>query len=559
MPAHRHVMPSIITNHRAIIQSAAMLLVIASFTSRVLGLVRDRVLVSLFGAGDTLDVYFTAFRIPDFIYNILIAGAVAAAFIPVFIEARHREEEYSWKLAANFFNIMAALLSLFAILSIIIMPWLMSLIAPGFIGEKREIAILLSRIMAISPLLLGMSAMLSGVNQAFNRFVPYAFAPIFYNIGIIFGAFMFVPILGIAGLAWGVVLGATAHFAIQIPSARLVGFRWQGVFTPRGFDFIRIAKLIIPRSIGLAASQVNVLVTTAIASLLGAGSVAIFTLADNLQYMVIGIIGISYATATFPAFSHAASGKNKKLFLDTFAFSVRHVLFWALPASVLLFVLRAQVVRVALGAGAFGWTETRLTAAVLGIFCIGIFAHSLNPVIARAFYAVQNTITPVAINIGGILINIGLSVFFVFVSLQDGMAPQLGVLFRVSDLANIPLLGLPLAFAIAGIITLIFLFGAFFARYEGEYKREIILAFIRIVFVSIIAGLVAYFVLRVMLLAPFISLTTFWGVFTQGLGAGIAGILVYLGGLFLLRAPEWTFVEDYKNKLFSALNLTKNQ
>jgi putative peptidoglycan lipid II flippase len=281
---------------------------------------------------------------------------------------------------------------------------------------------------------------------------------------------------------------------------------------------------------------------------LAVGSVAVFNLANNLQYLVIGIIGISYATASFPTFSHEVASKQKQEFARTFATVVRQILFLVLPLSVLLFVLRAQVVRVVLGAGVFSWEDTRLTAAVLGIFCIGIVAHSLIPVIARAFYASQDTWTPVRINLFGVALNIILSVAFVFVFLQDGMAPWLGMLSRVGDLANIPLLGLPLAFAISGIVTVFILFSAFFARHGGVYKKEIWASFIRLTVLSLAAGVAAYGALRLILLIPAVSLETFMGVFVQGLGAGLVGIGFYIAGLFVLQFPEKEFLRRLLNR-----------
>ncbi len=522
---------------------AALLLGSAALASRFLGLIRDRIFAAEFGAGDTLDMYFAAFRIPDLIYNILIAGAISAAFIPIFLEEYQKRREYAWNIAANFLNVMAVVLGSLAFLGFIVMPWFVHLIVPGFSEEKREMTVLLSRIMLLSPVFFGISAVFSGVNQSFHRFLPYALAPILYNIGIIFGVLVLVPAWGTVGLAWGVVLGALAHLMIQFPPAIFAGYRFAPIFSVRLYEFIRMVRLMLPRAFGLAAIQINLWVMTAIASLLSVGSVAVFNFANNLQYLPIGIVGISFAVASFPTLSRAASGRKREEFLSTLSLVVRRILFLVLPLAVLMFILRAQIVRVVLGAGLFGWEDTRLTAAVLGIFTIGIVAHSVAPTIYRAFYATQDTLTPVMVSVGGIILNILLSVFFVFVLLQNGLSEILGQVLDIGDLSNTPLLGLPLAFSLSGIATAFVLFLVFFMRFRGAYQKEIISSFLRLTFLSALAGMVAFVTLRAILMISPLGLETFMGVLVQGFGAGTIGILSYILGLYALRFPERQFIQ----------------
>jgi putative peptidoglycan lipid II flippase len=540
------------------ISSAAMLLMAAAFASRLLGLLRDRILAAQFGAGEELDIYFAAFRIPDLLYNILIAGAITVAFIPVFIEVRKRNTQEAWAVAQNFFNIMALVLATAAFISFLCMPWLVRAIAPGFSGEKYELTLLLSRIMLLSPVLLGLSAVLSGVTQAFQKFLPYALAPLLYNLGIIVGVVFFVPVFGFTGLAWGVVVGAIAHMLLNVFWAYASGFRLSTLFAPRKFAFFHILKLMAPRSLGLVAWQMNILVMTSLASLLAAGSVAVFHLANNLQYLVIGIVGISYATVSLPAFSHSyeSGTEDRSGYVANIVHTLRQILFLALPLSALLFVLRAQLVRVVLGTGVFSWEDTRLTAAVLGIFCFGIFAHSIIPTLARAFYAAQNTWAPVVANIMGVVINIVLSIALSFFFLQDGIAPMVGNMLHISDLANIPLMGLPISFVISGIITLMVLVKMFFTGYcppdaRPRLQKELAQSFLRILVLSFLAGFVAYATLRVMLVIPMMATDTFWGIFVQGLGAAIVGLSVYLGGMIAFQLPERSFV----HALFSFLKI----
>lgn len=531
----------------------------AALLSRLLGLLRDRIFASRFGAGDDLDIYFAAFRIPDFIFNLLIAGAIASALIPVFLEIYKRNEEEAWEVVQNFFNVMATLMVCSVTLAIIFMPLLVRIIAPGFAGDKYQETVLLSRIMMLSPFLLGISAILSGINQSFRQFLPYALAPLLYNASIIAGVLFLVPVFGLPGLALGVVAGAAIHFLIQVPPAYASGFHFAPSFSFRNFSFAKIFKLMVPRAIGLAGFQINISAMVALASLLAAGSVTLFNFADNLQYVVIGIVGISYATASFTTFSHKAADisfrrssqeplsiihkQEYEEFVRTFVSTTKQILFFTLPLSAILFAVRIQVVRVILGSGRFNWEDTRLTAAMLGIFCFGICAQSLIPMISRAFYAAQNTILPVSINLTGIVFNIILSIILVFASLQDGFADFMANLLHISDLPNIPLLGLPLAFAISGICTALALFYAFFRRY-GRRKEayEILASFVRIAILSVFASLTSFVFLRIALLIPAISLQNFYGVFFQGLIAGIAGLLIYGGGVVFLRFPERDFL-----------------
>jgi len=437
------------------ITSAAFLLATAALASRVLGLARDRIFAEKFGAGDELDIYFAAFRVPDLVYNIVIAGAISSAFIPVFISVYTRNKEEAWRVANNFLNIALLGLLVFSVLFVFLAPFFVSIIAPGFDEEKTARTVLATRIMFLSPLFLGASAILGGILHSFKRFFTYAAAPIFYNLGIILGAIFLGDSLGVYGLAIGVALGSFLHFIIQVPSVMFCGFAWRAIADFHDRSLRKIFFLVIPRALGFAIFQLNLWVITAIASLLPVGSVAIFNFANHLQFLPIGIIGYSFATAAMPSFAKsAARAKREKLALQ-FQKTTRMILFFVLPLSIVIFVLRAHIVRVVFGAGAFSWTDTRLTAAALGIFCLGIWAHSLIPVLSKIFYAFQNTKTPVIINSISFGMNIVLSLVFVFVALKNQLIVQsVSDFLDLNGIDDISILGLPLAFAISGIINL---------------------------------------------------------------------------------------------------------
>ena len=288
--------------------------------------------------------------------------------------------------------------------------------------------VVLTRIMFLSPLFLGMSSILSGVLQYFRRFFIYSLAPILYNLGIIFGIVFLVPRMGLVGLAWGVVGGAFLHFMIQLPSAIYSGFRFKGILSfHQGIR--QIIKLTIPRTIGLAGSQINYVVITAIASGLAVGSIAIFNLANNLQYVPIGIIGISFAMAVFPRLADSSAEENKENFSKDFSSVFSQILYLVLPITAIFFILRAQIIRLILGTGQFGWADTRLTAAALGIFAFSVFAQSLIPLISRAFYSLNDTKTPVSISLVSIGLNIALSFGLVWILNNNNLFSDLSRMF----------------------------------------------------------------------------------------------------------------------------------
>ncbi len=332
--------------------SAAFVIAMAGVASRLLGLLRDRILATQFGAGDALDIYYAAFRVPDLIYNLLILGALSAAFIPVFTNLIARDEEKeAWELVNVFLTTALIFLVALATILAVFAPYLVKLITPGFSGEKMQGVVTLTRIMFLSPIFLGISGIFGGILNSFKRFLIYSLAPLLYNLGIILGALFLVKPFGIAGLAWGVVLGAFLHLAIQYPNVKLVGMKYFPRLDFKNKNLRRVITLMIPRTMGLAVTQINLLVITIIASTLSAGSLAIFNFANNLQAVPLGFLSVPFVLAIFPTLSHLAARENWGEFVLNFSKVFRQILFFIVPASVLILVLRAQIVRIVLGSG----------------------------------------------------------------------------------------------------------------------------------------------------------------------------------------------------------------
>lgn len=509
------------------ITSAAIILAAASLASRFLGLLRDRLLAGHFGAGDALDIYYAAFRLPDMVYNLLIMGALSAGFIPVFVSLWEGKKEEVWKFVNSILNILLIGLLVLGGLFFLLTPWLMELITPGFSADKIQMTVLLSRIMFLSPMLLGVSAIFGGVLQSMKRFLVFSLTPIFYNLGIIFGILFFAPRWGLPGLAWGVALGAFLHMVIQLPAIFSLGFRWRAAVDWTDWGVRRLARLMVPRTLTLAVSQLNFVAITVLASGLAAGSLAIFNLAYNIWTFPLGILAASLAIAAFPSLSQEAVAKNWSAFAKIFSGTFRQILFLVLPVSALFMVLRAQIVRVILGTGRFGWTDTILTIKTFQFLTVGLFAEALILLLVRGFFALEDTKTPFWIGLVS-------SVF------RIGFAGSFGLVLGVA--------GLGLGYAAGSIINLILLW-FFLRRKTGTLnEQEIIWSATKTTISSLIAGFVAYGMLQLM--DKYVDTHTLLGIMAQGFSAGLAALIVYFLAGLLLRSQElWTIWRGVRHRL----------
>jgi len=554
----------IINSQAKNITSAAIIIGALSLVSRFLGIFRDRVLAAQFGAGDVLDAYYAAFRLPDLVYNLLILGAISAGVIPVFIALLNKKfgnKKEAWYLINSILNIAFLAVVLVCATVFILAPQLMSLITPGFSGEKLNMVVGLSRIMFLSPIFLGISAIFSSILQSHKRFFIYSLAPVFYNVGIIIGALYLVEYFGVYGLAWGVVLGSLMHMLVQLPATFFTGYRYELVFGLNNRNVRKVGKLMIPRTLTLIINQLNFLITTIFASTLMVGSLAIYNLANNLQSFPLGIFGVSFAVAALPVLSSLATSKKMDDFVATISTTFRQILFFIVPVSVLLYVLRAQIVRVILGSGQFSWTDTRLTAAALAIFSISLFAQGALPLIVRGFYALHNTKTPFFIGIVDLFINLGSLFFFAWVfSFDNWFSFFVVAILKVPDLwhtTDLRILSMPMAISVAALFNLLILMLALrhsIGRLDG---RKIMDSSFRIVFASLGAGLFTYSSLY--LINMYVVTETFLGILFQGFVAGSVGLLGYglLG--YLLNMEEMSiFVSSMHRKLFRKVTVIED-
>ncbi len=520
---------------------AAVLVAGSTLVSGLLGVVKMRLLAGRFDVGFTLDSYFAAFRIPDLISATLITGGIIVSFLPLFSQNFQKDRKKAWELANNMVNV-----SLFGFAAVCVAIWifapqLVDLIAPGFPEAQKELTVSLARIMFVSPLIFAISGIFSGILHHFDRFVAYAIAPILYNLGIIFGIVFLADLFGegkeVHGVAWGVVIGSLMHLVIQVPSVLRSGYRYKFVFAPRSPDFVRIIRLVGPRMVSQASSQINLIVITAIASLLTAGSVAVFNFANNLYLFPVAIVGVSFATAAFPSFSRSMANGNVSEFAANFSSTFRQIIFVMVPLSAMILILRAQIVRLVLGAGEFGWTETRLTAAALGVFAFAMIFAALLPLVVRAFFAFQDTRTPAMASIAAVIFNILLSFIFVF-AMKEGslLHGSMAFVFKLSNIDDIRVVGLAAALSIATAFQLIILFRFLIGKMGSLPLAEMGRSAGKVAIAAVVMAFVSYLALRVAVL--FVQLTTFWAVFLQASFAFLLGVVAYLTVLHLLDSAE---------------------
>jgi putative peptidoglycan lipid II flippase len=411
-----------------VLLTASLILTVAALASRILGWVRLLVIGSQFGASRELDAYFAAFRIPDAIFQLVVAGALSAALIPVFQGYRARgQDAEAWQLASSIINLVLIALAALSLLMAIFAPLLVPIVAPGFDQPTTELAVRLTQIMLLSPVLVGMGAVVSGILNSYQQFTVPAIAPLLYNLAIIAAAIFLAPTLGVEGLAIGVVAGSLAHLVVQLPSLGRIGQRFQlriGLGDP---GVRKVAWLMGPRLLGLAAGQINFLVSTVLASGLATGSLTAYNYAFQLSQIPVGIIGVSIAVALFPTLSHDAALGHLGRIRSQVSGAVRQLVFIAALLTVVTIVLREPVTAAFYQYGAFTADASARTASTLAFFAIGLGGHIVVHVLTRAFYAMQDTRTPVAWAVVAVAINVPLMVLLVEPMGIEGLALALSI------------------------------------------------------------------------------------------------------------------------------------
>jgi putative peptidoglycan lipid II flippase len=411
-----------------VLVNASLILTVAALGSRLLGWVRLLVIGSQFGASRELDAYFAAFRIPDAIFQLVVAGALSAALIPVFSSYRAREQESeAWRLASSVINLVVIALAALSLLLAIFAPLVVPIVAPGFDAPTTELTVRMTRVMLLSPVFIGMGAVVSGILNSYERFAIPAVAPLVYNLAIILAAIFLAPIMGVEGLAVGVAVGSLAHLVIQLPNLGRVGQRYDLTIGLRHPGVRKVAWLMGPRMLGLAAGQINFIVSTVLASGLPEGSITAYNYAFQLSQIPVGVLGVSVAVALFPTLSRdAALGRINEIRRQV-AGSLRILVFLAAPLTAIMIVLAQPLAAVFFQYGLFGARSTERTADALVFFSIGLVGHIVVHVLTRAFYAMQDTRTPVLWAIFAVAVNVPLMTLLVGPMGVAGLALALSV------------------------------------------------------------------------------------------------------------------------------------
>lgn len=468
---------------RKSLAKAAGLIMIVMVLSRIIGFVRDVIIYSQFGQNRITDAYNAAFSIPDFLYMLLVGGALSSAFIPVFSKYINTgKEEEGWEVANIVLNLAMILMVFGIIIGFIFTKPLITLLVPGFDAASLTLTVLLTRIMFFQAFFMVLNGVTFGILNAYKIFFVPSLGTILYNLAIIIVGITWAPTFaamwgkeyGIVAFAIGVVVGAFLNFAIQIPDLRRIGYRYRFIINLKHPGFKIIIGLMVPILIGLSIGQINLFINQNIASNLPAGVVAALRTAQRLMQLPIGVFAIAIAMTIFPTLTELVAKNQMTDFKRTANLGIRSVIFITLPASAGLIALSVPVVRVLFEQGAFTHTDTLVTAAGLVFYSLGIFAQSGVQVLNRVFYAIQDTVSPVVVGVFSIVINIvGSLTLIKYLSYGGG--------------------GIALAYSLAGIFNLVVLL--WWLRFKiGNIGGKILtVSFLQSLFGSVIMGTAVYY------------------------------------------------------------------
>lgn len=506
-----------ILNHQSsTILSAGLLMSILTFCGSILGLVRNALLASKFGASLTLDIYYASFRLPDLIYNIFILGAISVAFIPLFNEFLSQDTEKAWQFTSVMFIGIGLLFGFLSILITIFAHPLLSMILRGFKQEDILVAVRLTRIMMLQPLLLGISSIITGALRSFRLFFITALAPLMYNIGIIIGIIFLSYFFNLNGLAWGVVLGAFLHLLIQIPSLWHLKYR----FNKPNFNYFRsqlktIISLSIARSSSIIISQLFLLGITSLATYLQEGTISIVTFVDSI--LPYTTFALPFADAAFPYLAKVEAEHKSNEFLEIFARTLRQILFFIIPLAFWCVVFREPIVRLLLGYGKFNWQATIITARVLSIMAIGMIFQSINYYLLKVFFAKKNAIFP--------FISSVISYSFGFI-----ICTYLARKFDILGLAS----GMVLTYFIYTLV--LFIFSHQYINYYNVQIKNVYSIIMKIFFISVISSAGGYLLFNI--LSHFLLIQKVKNLIINSLISGLSTVLIFYILANIWQIPE---------------------
>ncbi len=526
------------------LHQAAYLLASLTLASQLLALVRDRLFAHQFGAGQMLDLYYAAFRVPDLVFALVASLVSAYVLIPRIAGGTDEETKRLISQTASFLFIVGGVLCAGIA---IVAPSILQVLYPTLMrGEHAAEFVMLARLLLLQPIILGLSGIATSVTQAKRRFVLFALSPVLYNVGIIGGTLFLYPIYGLVGVGMGVVLGALLHLAIHIPVLKQA--RLLPVPTiPDPKVLWSVMKDSLPRSMALGMGAFVTLALTVLAARTGEGGVSVFTFASNLEAVPLSLVGAAYATAAFPVLAEHHRKKQGVAYRDTISAAARHIIFWSTIIMVLTIVMRAHIVRIVLGTGAFSWDDTRLTAAILAILVVALAAQGLILLCARAFYAAQRSWNPLVMQLG----DAGISVLVAVLSMSlAASVPEVRyfveALFRVTDVAGADILFIALGATVGQLIVAVVALCTL-GKVAPGVARSLVRPLLESLGAAILGGAASYGVLSFM--GSLEPLTTTHAVLAQGTIAGMVGLLVAVGVLASLQNKEFKDLRESLKRL----------
>jgi putative peptidoglycan lipid II flippase len=398
----RRVASAVAARLRAILPKGAVLLSALTFTSYVMGLLRDRTFARTYGAGIELDAYNAALIVPELVLDVLVIAGLSAAFVPIFSRSLHERAEAATAFSRTVLTVAILLMAVADVILFIIAPLTAAWVVPGFGPAERELYVQLFRIMLITALIFAASFALGEMLVARQRFLGYGLAPVLYNLGIVLGAVVLSPIIGIYGAAVGTVIGALLHLTVRSLDIRRTDFRFRPQLAIRSATFTEYVRLSIPRAISQPIEPLVFLDFTAVASTFAAGSVSSVSFARNFQSVPVSLIGVAFSVAAFPVLSAAYAAGDRARFSSLVRTNLATITVLTVVAAVGLAIVAELAISLLLGGEAFDSDDVARTTLLLGAFAISVPLESATHLLARAIYATHNTILPVIASLVGL-------------------------------------------------------------------------------------------------------------------------------------------------------------
>lgn len=528
------------------IAEAAFIISLFTFLSQILGVIRDHLFARFIGPGPMLDVYLAAFRIPDFLYVVLSALISATILIPL-LSKHDTSESVETDRVNILFSFFIRCVFFICMVVFILMPFISHLIAPGFTSEQNHKLILLSRIMLLSPIMLGVSNFIGSINQYHKKFFAYASAPVLYNLGIILGIVFFYKHFGILGLGFGVILGGLFHLITQLVAYFSSDYSLKFVRV-RDLTVIKdILRVSIPRSFTLSLTSLLMIIITSIASRYATGSISLVSFAFNIALVPLALIGMPFATASFPYFVNLYREKKESAF-PLVEKTLEKITFWSTALIILFIIFRAHIVRVILGTSLFSWQDTTMTSALVFVILLSVLFQGINNLFVRIYYAQGNTKKPLLISFIGFAITCLLLLSIVF-SPHNTLSVGMAQVLRLFTPDNTEIILVAFAYTIGAIITaFLFLF-----HYQKEHAHPIIPIFMKNMCISIghacVLGVLSKLFLT--LFEGFGAMKTVFGILLQAGLSGFLATILWFVYLVLINNEHAVFIGTRVKSFFS--------